>query len=124
FPAPAAFCTAGAAERLGELGVIRQRARSICAVAEKLEAGALELRPGADVEANAEALLDVPGIGPWTVQYALMRAFAYPDAFPAADYAVKHAFPGLAPREIEALSRAWSPLRSYAVMSLWSEPLG
>ena len=48
--------------------------------------------------------------------------FHYTDGFPAADYGVKLGFPGLAPKEIERLSEAWRPYRSYAVMSLWCAP--
>ena len=115
FPPPEALCAPGAAERLGELGVIGQRARAICALA---------LRPGADLAAEARALAAIPGIGPWTVQYLLMRAYGHPDAFPATDLAVRAAFPELKPRELARASESWSPWRSYAVMSLWSTPHG
>lgn len=120
FPPPAAFCFPEAANRLGELGVIRQRSRAICALAEAVCAGEVRLCPGTDLEAEAAALKAVPGIGDWTVQYLLMRAYAHPDAFPAADLGVRGAFPDLKPREIAALSERWRPWRSYAVMSLWS----
>lgn len=122
FPKPAAFGAEDAAERLGQLGVIRQRAEAICTIAQMLEEGTLELRSGADPIQNAKTLQSVKGIGPWTAQYVMMRAFAYSDGFPATDYGIKHAFPGLKPREIEKLSEAWKPYRSYAVMSIWSVP--
>ncbi|MEF9876904.1 MAG: Ada metal-binding domain-containing protein [Gordonibacter sp.] len=122
FPSPAAFCAPDAAERLGQLGVIAQRARAICTLARSLCSGEVTLKPGADLEAEARALAAIPGIGDWTVQYLLMRAYGHPDAFPATDLGVKNAFPGLKPRELARLSEAWSPWRSYAVMSLWSAP--
>ncbi|MDR2715716.1 MAG: helix-turn-helix domain-containing protein [Coriobacteriaceae bacterium] len=124
FPSPLAFCAPDAAERLGQLGVVRQRARAICTLAEALCAGELDLRPEADVERSAARLLEVPGIGEWTVQYLLMRAFDYPDAFPATDYGVKCAFPDMKEKALKELSLKWSPWRSYAVMSLWSVPHG
>lgn len=120
FPLPAAFCSPEAAGRLGELGVIRQRSRAICALAEAVCAGEIRLCPDADREADAAALKAIPGIGDWTAQYLLMRAYAYPDAFPSTDLGVRGAFPDLKPREIAALSEQWRPWRSYAVMSLWS----
>lgn len=120
FPHPMAFCSDEAANRLGELGVIGQRARAICALAQAVCSGEIDLCPGADLEADARALKAIPGIGDWTVQYLLMRAYAHPDAFPAADLGVREAFPNLKPREIAALSEKWRPWRSYAVMSLWS----
>lgn len=124
FPPPEALCAPGAAERLGALGVIGQRARAICALAQAVRAGAVALRPGADLAAEARALAAIPGIGPWTVQYLLMRAYGHPDAFPATDLAVRAAFPELKPRELARASESWSPWRSYAVMSLWSTPHG
>ncbi len=122
FPAPSAFCADGVAERLGELGVIAQRAQAICAIAQAMEEGTLTLRPGGDVRAEADFLGGIRGIGDWTVQYLLMRAYNYPDAFLPTDYGVKLGFPDLKPRELEALSQPWRPWRSYAVMSLWSVP--
>ena len=122
FPAPLAFCTPEAAEKLGALGVVRQRAKAICSLAEALCSGGLDLRPGADIGQAAQRLLAIPGIGEWTVQYLLMRAFDYPDAFPATDYGVKAAFPGMKEKALKELSQKWSPWRSYAVMSLWSAP--
>ncbi|WP_139652138.1 DNA-3-methyladenine glycosylase 2 family protein [Raoultibacter phocaeensis] len=120
FPSPIAFCASDAANRLGELGVIRQRARAICALAEAVCSGDVGLCPGSDLEADAAALKAIPGIGDWTVQYLLMRAYAHPDAFPASDLGVLGAFPGAKPREVAALSEDWRPWRSYAVMSIWS----
>lgn len=122
FPLPREFCKPGAADRLGELGVIGQRARAICALAEAICTGEVSLCPGADLAAEAQALKAIPGIGDWTVQYLLMRAYGHPDAFPSGDLGVREAFPDLKPREIAALSERWRPWRSYAVMSLWSAP--
>ncbi len=111
-----------AAERLGELGVIAQRARAICALAQAVCSGEVSLRPGADLESEARELGSIKGIGDWTVQYLLMRAYGYPDAFPSSDLGVLGGFPTLKPRELAKLSQAWSPWRSYAVMSLWTRP--
>jgi len=122
FPSPLAFCTDDAAEKLGSLGVVRQRARAICSLAEAICTGDVDLRPGVDIDEAARRLLAISGIGDWTVQYLLMRAFDYPDAFPAADYGVKCAFPDMKEKDLKELSRNWRPWRSYAVMSLWCTP--
>lgn len=124
FPLPSEFCTDDAEDRLGSLGVVGQRAHAICELARLVRSGQLLLAPGADVEAESALLQSVRGIGPWTVQYLLMRAYDYPDAFPSTDYGVKRGFPGRTPRELEKMSQAWRPWRSYAVMSLWSVPIG
>lgn len=122
FPSPQAFCVDDAPARLGEVGVIAQRANAICAIARAMEAGELTLRPGADLAAEAAHLASIRGIGDWTVQYVLMRAYDYPDAFLPTDYGVKLALPNMKPRELEKLSQPWRPWRSYAVMSMWSVP--
>ena len=122
FPLPQAFCAQDAPARLGEVGVIAQRANAICAIARAMEAGELTLRPGADLVAEAARLGSIRGIGDWTVQYVLMRAYDYPDAFLPTDYGVKLALPDMKPRELEKLSQPWRPWRSYAVMSMWSVP--
>lgn len=122
FPAPEAFCGEDAPARLGELGIIRTRANAICAMARMIEDGTLRLAPGADPGHTMELLQSIRGIGPWTAQYVAMRALGWHDAFPKEDYGIKQAFPGMRPREIGALSQAWRPYRSYAVMSLWQAP--
>lgn len=122
FPLPQAFCADDAPARLGEVGVIAQRANAICAIARAMEAGELTLHPGADLVAEAARLGSIRGIGDWTVQYVLMRAYDYPDAFLPTDYGVKLALPDMKPRELEKLSQPWCPWRSYAVMSMWSVP--
>lgn len=122
FPSASAFLGEDVPERLGRLGVIGRRAQAICLLARALHDGSIRMGPNEDVEANAKALLALPGIGPWTVNYLLMRAFHHADALPAADYGVKLAFSGMTPRQIEKASEAWRPYRSYAVMSTWCVP--
>lgn len=124
FPPAAAFLGEDVPERLGQLGVIGRRAQAICLLARALCDGSIRMGPDEDAELNSKALLALPGIGPWTVNYLLMRAFHHADALPAADYGVKLAFPGMTPRQIERASEAWRPYRSYAVMSTWCAPHG
>lgn len=122
FPLAENFCSPDAEERLGALGVIRQRSRAICALAKAVCSGEVVLEAGADTAEMRAKLLALPGIGAWTLQYLLMRVFNDPDALPSTDYAVKQAFLGSSPKQIETMAQAWRPWRSYAVMSLWSAP--
>ncbi len=105
---------------LGPLGIIGTRARSIFALAEALETGAIVFSHGADPEQEMEKLLKLPGLGPWTVQYIAMRVLGWPDAFLSTDYGVKKALSHMTPPEILTLSQAWSPWRSYATITLWN----
>jgi AraC family transcriptional regulator of adaptative response / DNA-3-methyladenine glycosylase II len=106
-------------DRLGPLGVTGAKARSILALAEALKSRSIALSCGANPADSMEKLKRLPGFGPWTVQYIAMRALGWPDAFPHTDYGVRKALPNRTPQEILALSRKWSPWRSYATVLLW-----
>lgn len=122
FPVPASIygLKAPPESLLGPLGITGARARSIFALAEALIRGEVTLAKGADPENEMNKLLELPGFGPWTVQYIGMRALGWPDAFPYTDLGVRKALKGMSTREILALSQAWRPWRSYATVSLWN----
>jgi 3-methyladenine DNA glycosylase/8-oxoguanine DNA glycosylase len=64
-----------------------------------------------------ELLLSVPGIGPWTAEYVLLRAFGDTDAFPDSDLVLKRALeahPSLQKND-------FSPWRAYLAVHLWQE---
>lgn len=105
---------------LGPLGITGGRARSILALAEALTDDSISLSYSAHPEEVMRKLGELPGVGPWTVQYIAMRALGWPDAFPHTDYGVRKALLDRPPREILSLSRTWSPWRSYATVSLWN----
>ena len=62
----------------------------------------------------------LPGVGPWTAQYIIMRAFGYPDAFLPTDYGIRKALPGYSSKEIAEIAESWRPWRSYGVIALWN----
>ena len=81
-------------------------------------------RPIAEV---APELLAIKGIGPWTVNYALLRGYGYPDCSLHGDVAVRTAFhrllggeqrPGIA--ATEALLARYAPHRTMAAAYLWA----
>jgi AraC family transcriptional regulator of adaptative response / DNA-3-methyladenine glycosylase II len=123
FPAPAVLAQASG-DALGELGIVKQRQAAIVALARGVAEQGLVLNGSANVPATIVALRALPGIGDWTAQYIAMRALRWPDAFPAGDVALHKAL-GVRDlkhpaREAEALSLAWKPWRSYAVIRAWS----
>ncbi|GAP36823.1 Ada metal-binding domain-containing protein [Piscinibacter sakaiensis] len=143
FPGPDALTGCAVAD-LAALGIIRTRAAAILALAAAWPALQPRLRPGADPQPLIDALVALPGIGPWTAHYVAMRALGWTDAFPPGDVAVLEALrrraAGAAPdnpppppaaagrsaaerraaREAaERHSAAWRPWRSYAVLRLW-----
>jgi len=104
--------------QVAALGIVGTRAASIVQLARALAAGAIHLSAAADTDAEIEALLRLPGIGPWTAQYIAMRALHWPDAFPSGDLVLRRAAKS---NEKQLLARAesWRPWRAYAAHYLW-----
>ncbi len=98
----------------------RSRARALTTLAAALDDGAIRLDHSTDRAATREALLDLPGIGPWTADYVGMRALGDPDVFLPSDLGVRHAAARLGLDDAGARSESWRPWRSYALMRLWS----
>jgi AraC family transcriptional regulator of adaptative response / DNA-3-methyladenine glycosylase II len=71
-----------------------------------------------ETPADAAALLDVWGVGPWTAGYVALR-LGDPDVFLAGDVAVQRALDDLGLTEADA--RRWAPMRSFAVLHLWAD---
>jgi hypothetical protein len=90
--------------------------------------GALDLAAiarGPDDEGRRK-LLDVPGLGPWSVDIYYLMALRRPDVWPRGDLALAAALrdvKGLralpSHERQQELSRAWTPWRSVAARILW-----
>jgi AraC family transcriptional regulator of adaptative response / DNA-3-methyladenine glycosylase II len=123
FPGPAVLAREDNAARMGSLGLVRQRQKAIQALARAVESGSLDLSPQAQLEPTLQALMALPGIGPWTAHYIAMRALRWADAWPVQDVALQTALGvRLQPRPtqaLEALGQAWRPCRSYALIAAW-----
>lgn len=123
FPAPEQLAAATLTD-VASLGIPRQRAAALIALAKVWPDLAPLMTPAAAPEAFIAALCELPGIGPWTAHYIAMRALGWPDAFPPRDVAVLKAmqrrFGTANQRGADALAEAWRPWRSYAVLRLWN----
>jgi AraC family transcriptional regulator, regulatory protein of adaptative response / DNA-3-methyladenine glycosylase II len=114
FPMPADLAGAD----LSGLGLTTRRQVTLRALAAACAEGRLSLDTGADPENTAARLAELPGVGPWTVAYIMMRAAGDPDAFPGSDLGLRRAMtrlgcePGHAGR--------WRPWRAYAALHLWA----
>ncbi len=109
-------------ETLAKLGMPGSRARTLIAVAKAIAGGHLDLERPASAASLAAKLCALPGVGPWTAEYILMRAASWPDAFPEGDVALAKALGGTA-RDGAAdasVAEAWRPWRSYATLHLWT----
>ena len=114
FPSPDAVAALDEAA----LPMPASRRRTLVELGARAAIGKLALDVGADRDEARAALLDVPGIGPWTADYVLMRGFGDPDVFLPTDLGVVR---GLSALGIDAArSERWRPWRSYAMAHVWS----
>ena len=118
------------AERLADadldgLGITGARMNSIRALAGAVADGRLTLSRNTDRPAAREALLALPGIGPWTADYLALRALGDPDAFPAGDLVLRQSAARLGLPDTEkaltAYAERWRPWRGYAALHLWAD---
>ena len=106
------------------LPVPRARGRCLVQAAALVADGQVSLGPGADREELALRLLEVPGIGPWTLGYLAMRGLGDPDVLLSGDLVVRRALArtGLpeAPAALAERARTWRPWRSYVTVHAWA----
>jgi len=121
------------AEQLTSRKFSRAKAETLLRLARLVADGRLQLddlMADGDVEKASATLLAVKGIGPWTVNYALLRGYGYQDCSLHGDVAVRSAIgrllgdadpamrPGL--REAEAFLQAYRPQRTMAAAYCWA----
>lgn len=118
------------AGRLREVGFSANKAATLGELARRVGDGDLPLQRWADSLAIDEIrarLLAIRGIGPWTVDYALLRGFGWLDGSLHADAAVRRGLQSLLGND-EALTekqvKAWladfSPWRALLAAHLWA----
>lgn len=120
-------------EQLTSRKFSRAKAETLLRLARLVADGALDLaldtfgNPAGDPAAVSARLLAIKGIGPWTVNYALLRGYGYPDCSLHGDVAVRSAIgrllgsatrPSIA--EAEAFLEAYRPHRTMAAAYLWA----
>ena len=103
---------------IASLGMPRARATTIFELARRVASGELVIEAESDVRVLSRQLLDVPGIGPWTAEYIIMRAVHWPDAFPASDLVLRRVA-GVSAAQLLRRAEEWRPWRAYAAMHLW-----
>jgi AraC family transcriptional regulator of adaptative response / DNA-3-methyladenine glycosylase II len=102
-----------------EIGLPNARAATIHALATCVANGAISLESQSDAPELRSKLLELPGCGPWTVDYIAMRVAHWTDAFPASDVALRTAMGNASPAKLALLAEPWRPFRAYAAMRLW-----
>jgi DNA-3-methyladenine glycosylase II len=117
---------------LRQAGLSQSKARTLQMLSREVVADRLPLSAWLvtlPIEAIREQLLNLPGIGPWTVSYALLRGFGWLDGSLHGDVAVRRQLQrllGATEKLSETFTRDWlaefSPWRALVAAHLWSLP--
>jgi AraC family transcriptional regulator of adaptative response / DNA-3-methyladenine glycosylase II len=116
---------------LMQIGLPMKRAETIRNLARFAKQGGFNIAPGSALDDVVAQLKTVPGIGDWTAHYIALRAFGFPDAFPAGDLGLQKALAKkgnahgatssrLTEKQLTQHAAAWSPWRGYAAFLLWN----
>ncbi len=128
YPSPRRLLAAGG-PALREVGMSRPKVRYIQKIAELAATGGLDRDAfdGLDDETAIAQLMEIPGVGRWTAEIALMRGLGRPDVFPAGDLGLTVATQRLLrmrarpkERQLRTLAARWKGWRSYVALYLWA----
>lgn len=130
---PDELCVAALDEdALGQAGFSRAKTQALLLLAREVAEGRLPLdswQDGEAAEVIGERLLALKGIGPWTVDYALLRGFARLDGSLHGDAAVRRQLQrllGAQDKLSQPFVRDWlmpfSPWRALVAAHLWAMP--
>lgn len=112
-------------EDLRSYAVSKQKAKYLKALASAVHLKQIDLESLADKDENQvrTELIQIKGIGNWTIDIYLMFALKSPDLIPLGDIAVvntiKELYNVTTKDEMVVLSNNWKPFRSYATYLLW-----
>lgn len=127
FPEPATVALLND-EILLPLQFSRQKAKYSVAIAEAFATGVVskEKLRGLPLDEAKEALMKIKGVGNWTANYALMKTFRYPDAFPLEDAGVHNAIKNLKKMkakptldQVRRVFKKYKGWEAYATLYLW-----
>ncbi|MGF6276020.1 DNA-3-methyladenine glycosylase II [Massilia sp. UYP11] len=103
------------------------KAETVLRVTRMVVDGSLALERSRDAAQVSQELLAIKGVGPWTVNYVLLRGYGYPDCSLEGDVAVRtalHNLTGSAERptlaEAQRLLARYAPHRTMAAAYLWA----
>ncbi|WP_377643270.1 DNA-3-methyladenine glycosylase 2 [Oryzobacter terrae] len=123
YPDPEALAVLDPEALRAAVGVTGPRAHTLVSLARAVAEGGLDLDPTEDADRRArtrDALLALPGVGPWTADLVALRCLRDPDVFLPGDLVLRRAMGGVSAREAGERARAWTPHRSLAVLHLWT----
>jgi DNA-3-methyladenine glycosylase II len=116
-------------EHLRSAGLSRSKASAMRDICGRVNAGkipdAVQIKQLSDADIYAQ-LMEIRGVGTWTVDMLMMFTLRRPDIMPVTDYGVRKGFQVLyrkrklpTPKQLEKFSEKWRPYRSVAALYLW-----
>jgi DNA-3-methyladenine glycosylase II len=116
-------------EHLRTAGLSRSKALAMKEICTRVNAGTIPsaalIGQMSDTEIYAR-LMEVRGVGPWTVDMLMMFTLCRPDIMPVTDYGVRKGFQVLyrkralpSSKQLLKFSEKWRPHRSIAALYLW-----
>ena len=115
-------------EELLPLQFSRQKALYTILIAQAFATGTVskEKLSGMSLAEAKEELIKIKGVGNWTANYALMKTFRYPDAFPLEDVAIHNAIKKLKKMkakptldQVRRIFKKYKGWEAYATLYLW-----
>jgi DNA-3-methyladenine glycosylase II len=115
-------------EKLLPLQFSRQKSKYVVLIAQAFASGEVskEKLKGLPLQEAKEQLMKIKGIGNWTANYALMKTFRYPDAFPLEDAGVHNAIKNLKKmkakptlEQVKRIFKKYKGWEAYATLYLW-----
>src|SRR5215213_9274128 len=112
-----------------ETGVTTKRAEALVAVGTLFASEPTRAVFDTDPVAAVQQLASISGIGPWTIQSALLWGVAAADAHPTRDVALLRAarvhYPVVSDlKDLDRLAEQWKPYRAWAARLLWLDLFG
>lgn len=127
FPKPGVVAAISDAQLL-PLQFSRQKSKYTTHIAQAFLSGNVskEKLHGLPLSAAKEELMKIKGVGNWTANYALMKTFHYPDAFPLEDAGVHNAIKNLKKMkvkptvdQVKRVFKKYKGWEAYATLYLW-----
>ena len=115
-------------EHLLPLQFSRQKSKYTVLIAEAFASKQIskERLRGLNLMQAKELLMQIKGVGNWTANYALMKTFRYPDAFPLEDAGIHNAIKNLKKldrkptlEEVKKVFKKYKGWEAYATLYLW-----
>jgi DNA-3-methyladenine glycosylase II len=115
-------------EQLLPLQFSRQKSKYTIIIAEAFADGSIskEKLKGLPLAEAKEQLMKIKGVGNWTANYALMKTFRYPDAFPLEDAGIHNSIKNFKKmdrkptlEEVKKIFKKYKGWEAYATLYLW-----